>query len=65
MEFQPNPTIPLLATDQAEVIQLFLELMSEDNHAERVYDAKATSEPEEPRFDSNDASFLGGMLDSE
>lgn len=65
MPIQPNSSFPLLASDQADVIRIFLELMAEGNHAERVSDERATNNPLEPRNDSNDSCFPREQLDLE
>jgi len=65
MEFHPDPCIALLVSDQADVIDLFLELMKKRTQAESVCEMKTTGDPKELLFDANDASFLGGMLDFE
>lgn len=51
----PTSNFPLLASDQADVIRIFLELMS----ARRVPEA-AADQPAGPAIDSNDSCFPGG-----
>jgi hypothetical protein len=63
METHPNSYFPLLASDQADVIRIFLDLMCEDKHAERVQEAKTTNVPWEPRWEFNESGFLGESLD--
>ncbi len=41
MSNQPNSSFPLLASDQAEVIQIFLELMSEGDRAASAPEVKS------------------------
>jgi hypothetical protein len=63
METHPNSYIPLLASDQADVIRIFLDLMCEDNQAERVQDVKTANVSWEPRWEFNDSGFLGESID--
>lgn len=49
-----NSNFPLLASDQADVIRIFLELMRESNHAGRVSEPTTTNKPLGPRSDSED-----------
>jgi hypothetical protein len=65
MASQPNSYFPLLASDQADVIRIYLELMGEGNHAERVSDVRTTNAPLEPRNDSNNSCFPSELLDLE
>jgi hypothetical protein len=53
MSIHPNPSFPLLASDQADVIRIFLELLSERERAARASEV-AASQPLGPRNDSND-----------
>jgi hypothetical protein len=50
----PNSSFPLLASDQAEVIRIFLELMCEGHHDQDVSEATTTKKPLGPRSDSKD-----------
>jgi hypothetical protein len=52
MSIDPKSNFPLLASDQAEVIRIFLELMSEGDRAERVSNVK-TNQSVGPHNDSN------------
>jgi hypothetical protein len=63
METNPNPYFPLLASDQADVMRIFLDLMCENKHAEPVHEAKTASVPWEPRWDFNESGFLGESID--
>jgi hypothetical protein len=54
MSIHPNSSFPLLASDQADVIRIFLELMSEGDHAGRVSKTTTTKKPLGPRSDSDD-----------
>jgi hypothetical protein len=54
MSIHPNPSFPLLASDQAEVIRIFLELMREGDHTGRVSEATPTKKPLGPRSESDD-----------
>jgi hypothetical protein len=54
MAIDPNSSFPLLASDQADIIRMFLDLMIDSNRAGRVSEVRATKEPLEPRDDSND-----------
>ncbi len=65
MAIHPNSNFPLLASDQADVIRIFLELMGEGNYAERVCEVRTTNHPLEPRNDLNDSSFPSELLDLE
>jgi hypothetical protein len=63
METNPNPYFPLLASDQADIIRIFLDLMCENKHAEPVHEAKTTTVSWEPRWDFNESGFLGESID--
>jgi hypothetical protein len=54
MSIHPNSSFPLLASDQADVIRIFLELMREGDHAERVPEATTNKKPLGPRTECND-----------
>jgi hypothetical protein len=54
MANHPNSSFPLLESDQAEVIRIFLELMCEGHRNEGVSEAITTKKPLEARRDSND-----------
>ena len=54
MANHPISNFPLLASDQADVIRIFLELMRESNHVGRVSEATTTNKPLGPRRDSDD-----------
>jgi nitrogen-specific signal transduction histidine kinase len=56
MAMHPDPSIPLLASDQAEVIQIFLELMLERAAIEQASEV-ATTRPRRSRKPSNRARF--------
>jgi len=58
MENHPISNFPLLPSDQADVIQIFLELMQEGDRAERASQA-ASSEPLKPCNDFDPLWFLG------
>jgi hypothetical protein len=47
------PSFPLLASDQAEVVRIFLELMSEGDRAERASNFN-TNQPVGPHNDPSD-----------
>jgi hypothetical protein len=59
MELHPNSCFPLLASDQAEVIRIFLELMTEGDHAGRACDVGTPNQSFEPHRDI-DGSFFPG-----
>jgi hypothetical protein len=54
MANHPNSSFPLLESDQAEVIRLFLDLMCKGHHAEGVSEAATTKKPVGPSRNSND-----------
>jgi hypothetical protein len=54
MSIHPNSNFPLLASDQVDVIRIFLELMREGDHAGRVPEATTTKTPLGPRSESDD-----------
>jgi hypothetical protein len=54
MSIQPISNFPLLASDQADVIRIFLELMREGDHAGRVPEATTNKEPLGPHRECND-----------
>jgi hypothetical protein len=56
MSIQPNSNFPLLASDQADVIQIFLELMIERDRAGHASEA-TTNQPVGPRNDSDGSLF--------
>jgi len=64
MSIHPNASFPLLASDQADVIRLFLELMSEGDRAERA--SKVTSnQPVGPGNDSSNPWFPRELFEAE
>ncbi len=56
MSIHPNSSVPLLPSDQADVIRIFLELMS-------TGDRTTTEEPVGPRNDSSDSWYPGEPSD--
>lgn len=62
MAFHPN--IPLRASDQAEVIQIFLDLMIEADRAGRSSET-TSNQPVGPRDDSHDGWFPSDVPDRE
>jgi hypothetical protein len=54
MANHPNSSFPLLESDQAEVIRIFLELMCESHRNEGVSEATTTKKPFGACRDSND-----------
>lgn len=64
MSIHPNSSFPLLASDQADVIRIFLDLMSKNERAEHSA-GSTSSQPVGPRNESNDPSFPGNLLDLE
>jgi hypothetical protein len=63
METHPNAFFPLLASDQADVMRIFLDLMCEGKPAARVHEAKTSPVSWEPRWDFNESGFLGETID--
>jgi hypothetical protein len=59
----PDSSFPLLATDQAEVIRIFLELMHERESAEHPSEV-TTQRPPSPRTDRG-GWFADEQLDGE
>lgn len=64
MENHPISSFPLLPSDQADVIRIFLELMREGDRAERASQA-ARTEPLKPRNDFDPLWYLGQPPDFE
>ncbi|MGA3049250.1 MAG: hypothetical protein ABSD67_21645 [Terracidiphilus sp.] len=56
MTIQPNSNFPLLASDQADVIQIFLELMIERDRAGQAPEV-TTNQPVGRRNDSDNSLF--------
>jgi hypothetical protein len=56
MSIHPSSSFPLLASDQADVIQIFLELMLDGDRAGRGSEV-TTNQPMGPRDDSNGSLF--------
>ena len=54
MANHPNSSFPLLESDQAEVIRIFLQLMCEGHLAEDVSEATMAKKQLGPRSDSKD-----------
>ena len=54
MAIHPDSSFPLLASDQADVIRIFIELMREGDRPEQAPQAMTTKKPHESRNDSND-----------
>jgi hypothetical protein len=63
MTIYPDPTFPLPVSDQADVIELFLELMGEDSRAGRVSEVRTTMEPIEQRRNFDDLFFPNEPLE--
>ena len=61
MSIHPNSNFPLLASDQADVIQIFLELMIDGDRAGHASEA-TTDQPVGPRNDSSDSWFPGDTV---
>ena len=64
MKIYPDSSFPLSASDQADVIRLFQELMSVNGPAGHSSDA-ATNQSVAPRKDSNGSRFPAPMPDFE
>ena len=62
MSIHPDSNFPLLAGDQAEVIQIFLELMIHGDRAGRAPEA-TTDQPVGPLNDSSDSWVPGAPSD--
>ena len=62
MSIHPDSNFPLLADDQADVIRIFLELMSDGDRAVRAPEA-TTDQPVGPRNDSSDSWCPGAPSD--
>lgn len=62
MSIHPNPSFPLSASDQTDVIKIFLQLMSE---GDRVEDASEVTTNQQIiwRDDSGDSLNLGDPFD--
>jgi len=54
MSIHPDSSFPLLASDQADVIHMFLELMEEASHSGTVSEVTTTNDPLGPGNDSQD-----------
>jgi len=64
MAIHPDSNFPLLASDQSDVIRIFLELMKESDHAGRAPEF-TTNQPVGPRNDSSGSWLPGEPLDKE
>lgn len=64
MSIHPDSSFPLLASDQADVIQIFLELMSQGDRSWRASEV-TTSHPAGPYGDINESWFQGELPDLE
>jgi len=58
-----HSNFPLSINDQADVIRMFLEFMSEAHRAGRVSEAPTTSSLPGPRNASQDSRFPSELLD--
>ena len=56
MAIHPDSHFPILVSDQADVIRIFLELMSEGDRTARASEV-TTDQPVGPRNDSNYSRF--------
>ncbi|HTW81067.1 MAG TPA: hypothetical protein VME23_16080 [Terracidiphilus sp.] len=65
MAIQPNPRFPLLESDQADVIRIFLQLVQERIRAESVPEEKTVIKTPGACDDSNDSFFPGDAFDYE
>lgn len=65
MIIQPNPSFPLLASDQAEVIQIFLELMQERSGPAHGPEVKKVTGPLASRNKSLDSKPPHELFDYE
>jgi len=65
MATHPKPSIALLASDQADVIQIYLELKRAGNCADRAFEATTTNKPLGPHNDSHEGGFPRELLDFE
>jgi hypothetical protein len=65
MEINLNSSFPLLAADQADVIRIFLELMSEGDRNGHVREVRKTNQSLEPRNSPEDSLFPNEPLDLE
>lgn len=64
MSIHPDSSFPLLASDQADVIQIFLELMSDGDRSWRASEV-TTNRPAGQCNDINDSWFQGELPDLE
>lgn len=65
MEINLNSSFPLVAADQADVIRIFLELMSEGDRNGHVREVRKTNQSLEPRNSPEDSHFPNEPLDLE
>jgi len=64
MSIHPDSSFPLLASDQADVIQIFLELMSESDLSYRAPEV-TTNHPVGPYSDASNPWFPGELHEPE
>jgi hypothetical protein len=65
MTIHPNSSFPLLASDQADVIRIFLDLMREGDGAGHVPQATTSNKQLGPGADCNDSRIPRELLDLE
>ena len=65
MSIRPNPSFPLLASDQEEVIGIFLGLMKDRDRPEREPEPTNILEPHGKSNKSEDSFFPGDAFDYE
>lgn len=65
MASQRNSSFPLLASDQADVTRIFLELMQERNRPARGLEVKSVARPLESHDNSRDSGPPGELYDYE
>jgi hypothetical protein len=63
MTVHPNSSFPLLASDQADVIRIFLDLMREGGLAGRVHETATTAKQLGAGPDYSDAQTPRELLD--
>jgi len=65
MTIHPNSSFPLLASDQDEVIRIFLELMQNHDHIESAPEPKKVFKRFTQPADSEESFFPGDTFDYE
>jgi hypothetical protein len=65
MAIQPNPNFPLLESDQADVIRIFLELIEERSRPAHGLEVKTVTKALESRNNSDDSRPPSELFDYE